>query len=188
MEHILDRACEVLKTGGTILYPTDTIWGIGCDATNPEAVESVYQMKKRVDRKSMLILVYNEEMLRSYVREIPSMALELMNISDSPITIIYPGAQNLATNLVAEDGSIGIRVCKTDFCQNLIARFQKPIVSTSANISGQPPPKQRCNIHSELMEMAGYCVPEPGTKYVPSDKPSSIIKLGIDNSIQIIRK
>ena len=183
----IEYALKILREGKTILYPTDTIWGIGCDATNPKAIAKIYQLKQRTDQKSMLVLVDRPEMITAYVKVIPSIAWELMEASDEPLTIIYPGAINLAPNLINPDGSIGIRVCNSKFCQGLITRFRKPVVSTSANISGQPHPKIFSAIEKSILLGVDYVVnleqSNPDVK-----KPSPIIKLGINNEVQIIRK
>ena len=134
------KACEVMQKGGIILYPTDTIWGIGCDATNAEAVKRVYDIKKRADSKAMLVLVDSSVKVDFYVRDVPAVAWDLIDYATKPLTIIYDGARNLAENLLAEDGSVGIRVTGEAFSKELCFRFRKAIVSTSANISGQPSP------------------------------------------------
>lgn len=182
----LKKAQEVLYQGGLILYPTDTIWGIGCDATNEEAVKRVYELKKRVDNKAMLILVDNPAKLQFYVREVPEVAWELMELSEKPITIIYPGARNLAPNLLAEDGSIGIRLTKEAFSRGLCERFRKAIVSTSANVSGAPSPRTFSEIGSEILNGVDYVVNFRQQEKAVST-PSSIIKLGMSGQIQIIR-
>lgn len=183
----LSKALEVLRSGGVILYPTDTIWGIGCDATNPVAVKRIYEIKQREDMKSMLILMENPNLLNSYVSEVPEIAWDLIEVSDKPITIIYPGAKNLAANLVAPDGSIGIRLTDEPFTQQLIQRFRKPIVSTSANISGQKSPQNFNEISEGIKNVVDYIV-----QYRQDDlskaNPSSIIKLGKSGEIEIIRK
>ena len=137
MHDDLKKAVEVLKSGGIILYPTDTIWGIGCDATNENAVKRIYEIKKREDSKSMLVLMENPALLDRYVEEVPEVAWDLVEISTTPLTVIYPGAKNLAKNLIAEDGSIGIRFTKEKFTSQLLQRLRKPLVSTSANVSGE---------------------------------------------------
>ena len=136
MEQDIQKASEILRKGGIILYPTDTIWGLGCDATNIEAVKKIYQLKQREELKSMLVLVDNIDRIGRYIKQIPEMAIQLIEVNDLPMTIIYPGAVNLASNLVSSDGTIGIRITNDDFCQKLIRKFNKPIVSTSANVSG----------------------------------------------------
>jgi L-threonylcarbamoyladenylate synthase len=183
----LIQTLEVLKSGGVILYPTDTIWGIGCDATNVLAVNRVYEIKRRADVKSMLILLENVNLLNSYVTEVPEIAWDLIEVSDKPLTIIFPNAKNLATNLIATDRSIGIRITKEQFTQQLIQRFRKPIVSTSANISGQRTPRNFYEISEEIKNAVDYVV-----RYRRDDlsisTPSSIIKLGTRGEIKIIRK
>ena len=137
----IKKACQVMREGGVILYPTDTIWGIGCDATNEDAVRRVYEIKQRQDSKAMLVLVDSSVKVDFYVRDVPEVAWDLIDLADKPLTIIYSGARNLAANLLAEDGSVGIRVTNEDFSKRLCQQFRKAIVSTSANISGQPSPK-----------------------------------------------
>jgi len=183
----LPKALEVLRLGGVILYPTDTIWGIGCDSTNIPAVKRVYEIKKREDVKSMLILMDNPNLLNSYVSEIPEIAWELIDVSDKPLTIIYPGAKNLAANLIAQDGSIGIRITKEPFTQQLIQRFRKPIVSTSANISGEKTPLNFYEISEEIKDTVDYIVQYRRDDFTKST-PSAIIKLGRRGEIEIIRK
>jgi L-threonylcarbamoyladenylate synthase len=183
----LAKAVEVLRAGGVILYPTDTVWGIGCDATNAAAVKRIYEIKQREDTKSMLILMENENLLTSYVTEVPEVAWELIEVSESPLTIIYPGAKNLAPNLLAADRSIGIRITREAFTQQLIQRFRRPIVSTSANISDQKSPRNFEEISLEIITKMDYVV-----NYRQDDisavAPSSIIKLGVGGQIEIIRK
>ncbi|GET32439.1 threonylcarbamoyl-AMP synthase [Prolixibacter bellariivorans] len=181
------QAVEVLKKGGIILYPTDTIWGIGCDATNAEAVARIYQLKKREDSMSMLVLMENPNLLNSYIEEVPEVAWELVDVADKPLTIVYPGAKNLATNLIAEDGSVGIRISGEAFTQQLIKRFRRPIVFTSANISSESPPAFFDEVSEEIVDGVDYVV-----QYRQEDRnpvlPSSIIKLGVSGEIQILRK
>jgi len=181
------KAVEVLRSGGIILYPTDTIWGIGCDATNPTAVNRIYEIKKRQDTKSMLVLMENPNLLTSYIAEVPEIAWELIEVADTPLTIIYPRAKNLATNLLATDGSIGIRITNEAFTQQLIQRFRKPVVSTSANISGQKSPQNFAEISDEIKQSVDYIV---GFRQDDRSKsnPSGIIKLGVGGQIEIIRK
>ena len=140
MTNEIQKCIQVLKAGGIILYPTDTVWGIGCDATNEDAVKKVYQLKQRDDAKSLIILVANDAMLNKHVKEVPELAWDLIDISNSPTTIIYEGAQNLAKNVIAQNGSIAIRMVKDNFCHQLVYNYRKPIVSTSANISNSPTP------------------------------------------------
>lgn len=177
----------VLQNGGLILYPTDTIWGIGCDATDEEAVKKIFQLKEREDTKSMLILVDIEGRISQYVDTVPDIAWELLEVTDTPLTIIYPGAKNLAKNLIAQDGSIGIRVVKDEFCQKLISRFKKPIVSTSANIAEASSPLTFFDIDEKIVNGVDYVVKwrQDDISYV---QPSSIIKVGIKNEVKILRK
>jgi len=183
----LVKAVEVLRSGGIILYPTDTIWGIGCDATNPVAVKRIYEIKQRQDTKSMLVLMENPNLLNSYIAEVPEIAWELIEVADSPLTIIYPGAKNLATNLLAADGSVGIRITNEAFTQQLIQRFRKPVVSTSANISGQKSPQNFAEISDEIKKSVDYIVGFRQDDFTRSN-PSGIIKLGVGGQIEIIRK
>lgn len=183
----LVKAIEVLRTGGIILYPTDTIWGLGCDATNSAAVKRIYEIKQREDSKSMLVLMENPNLLNSYMAEVPEIAWELIEVTDQPLTIIYPKAKNLATNLLAPDGSVGIRITNEAFSQQLVQRFRKPIVSTSANISGQKSPQNYTEISEEVKKSVDYIVSYRQDDFSRS-KPSSIIKLGVGGQIEIIRK
>lgn len=187
MHDDIKKALEVLKKGGVILYPTDTIWGIGCDATNVEAVKRIYQIKKREDSKSMLVLMENPALLDRYVDDVPEIAWDLVEISTTPLTVIYPGAKNLAKNLIAEDGSIGIRFTKEAFTTQLLQRFRRPLVSTSANISGEKSPAFFDEISEEIKSQVDYIVEFRQDDRTPST-PSSIIKLGSGGRIDIIRK
>lgn len=181
-------AClETLRSGGIILYPTDTIWGIGCDATNAEAVEKVNQLKGRTKDKNLIILLENDNNIASYVNEVPDVAYELIEYTEEPLTIIYSGAKNLPTNLIAEDGSIGIRVVKNDFCGELIRRFRKPIVSTSANFSGDPSPKTFDDIDQGIIDGVDYVV-KYRQENTDEGKASTIIKLGPSGQFKLIRK
>lgn len=187
MEKDIKKALEVLKGGGVILYPTDTIWGLGCDATNEKAVQRIYEIKKRSDQKSMLVLLDNENKIPSYISEMPEIAWDLIELADKPLTIIYSNAKNLAKNLIAEDGSIGIRISKDEFNQKLIQRFRKPIVSTSANISGEASPQSFSEISQEILDSVDYVVEWKQNDFTKA-QPSSIIKLGPGGEVQIIRK
>lgn len=182
----IKAALEVLQNGGVILYPTDTIWGIGCDAGNEEAVKRIYEIKNRIDSKSMLVLMENAALLERYVDEVPEIAYDLIELTDKPLTIIYDGAKNLAKNLIAEDGSIGIRITTEAFSSDLIRRFKRPVVSTSANVSGKPSPACFDEISQEIIDAIDYVV-----KYRQNDTqkavPSSIMKLGRGGEIKIIR-
>ncbi len=193
----LQEAVRVLRAGGVIVYPTDTVWGIGCDATNEDAVRKVYALKHREDSKSMLVLLDGAGKLQGYVEHIPDAAWDLLEctahdrdsqgLQPRPMTIIYPGAKNIAPNLIAEDGSIGIRITQEPFSKALCEQLHRPIVSTSANISGEPTAKNFRQISQAVLDAADYVC-----RYRRNDetekRPSSIIKLGIDNQIQIIRK
>ena len=183
----LKRACEVMQKGGVILYPTDTIWGIGCDATNPEAVKRVYDIKKRADSKAMLVLVDSTVKVNFYVSDVPAVAWDLIEFTTKPLTIIYSGARNLAPNLLAEDGSVGIRVTNEEFSRRLCQQFRKAIVSTSANISGQPGAANFTEISEEVKSAVDYIV---GFRQddMSRPKPSSIIKLDKGGVIKIIRE
>lgn len=182
----IQAAVDVLKDGGIILYPTDTVWGIGCDATNEKAVAKVFELKKRSDSKSLITLVSDADMLGRYVKVIPEMAINLIEVNDKPMTIIYPGAMNLAPNVVAEDGSVGIRIPISDFCKELVRRFRKPIVSTSANISGEPAPAFYDEIPIDIIEAVDW-VADPYLEEGSTGKASQIIKVGLRGEIEIIR-
>ncbi|MBN1158225.1 MAG: threonylcarbamoyl-AMP synthase [Bacteroidales bacterium] len=182
----LNNALGVLIKGGIILYPTDTIWGIGCDATNENAVEKIYTVKKRKDAKSMIILIDSEAKLSRYVNSIPDIAPELIRVADKPLTIVYPGAQNIARNLVAEDGSVGIRIVRDKFCKALISEFGKPIVSTSANISGSSWPSNFSNIETMILESVDYVV-QWRQQEKSAGRPSGIIKLELNGEVKIVR-
>ena len=204
MKEAIQKALEVLRSGGIILYPTDTVWGIGCDATDPEAVVKVYAIKRREDSKSLVLLASDMDMICRYVKEVPEMAVQLVEVNDKPMTIIYPDAvagsgaaadgtlpkadrHCLAFNTVAEDGTVGIRIPMMDFCQQLVARFGRPIVSTSANISGEATPKKYAEISQEIKDAVDHIV-DPALERSSTGQSSSIIKVGLDYSIEIIRK
>ncbi len=187
MQEDIKKAIEILKSGGIILYPTDTIWGMGCDATNEKAVKRIYEIKQRNDSKSMLILLDNPAKLETYVQDVPNIAWDLIDLTDKPLTIIYDGAKNLATNLIAPDGSIGIRITDELFSRELCKQFRKPIVSTSANISGGSSPLRFSKISSEIKNSVDYIVTYR-QKEIKEIKPSGILKLGKNGTIQIIRK
>lgn len=195
----IQKALEILRKGGVILYPTDTVWGIGCDATDPVAVAKVYALKKREDSKSLVLLASDMDMVCRYVREVPEMAVQLVEVNDKPMTIIYPGAvagekgsdkasrHCLAYNTVAEDGTVGIRVPMMDFCRDLVAKLGRPIVSTSANISGEKTPARFAEIADEIKDGVDHVV-DPSLEKGSTGQSSSIIKVGLDYSIEIIRK
>jgi len=182
----ISNSLEVLKKGGIILYPTDTVWGIGCDATNPEAVERIYTLKKRSDSKAMICLVNSLKMLEQYVDSVPEPAYEVIEYSNKPTTIIYDNPVRVAYNLVADDETLGIRIVKEKFCEQLIYKFRKPLVSTSANISGQSTPNSFAQIAPEILKGVDYVVNLQRSKI--SDKPSAIIKIGNDRTVKVIRK
>ncbi|MDC1105359.1 L-threonylcarbamoyladenylate synthase [Prolixibacteraceae bacterium] len=183
----INKAIEVIKAGGIILYPTDTVWGIGCDAINEEAVRKIYELKKRADSKSMLILMENPGLIDRYVDEMPRVAWELIEVSDKPLTIIYPNAKNLATNLVSDQKTVGIRITSEKFTSDLIRRIRRPIVSTSANISGEPTPSNFDEISDEIKNGVDYIV-EFRQDDTSKKQSSSIIKLGASGQIEILRK
>ncbi|WP_100612539.1 L-threonylcarbamoyladenylate synthase [Confluentibacter lentus] len=185
MQTEINNALQTLKQGGLILYPTDTVWGIGCDASNTEAVKKVYELKQREDSKALICLVADDRMLKKYVKKIPEVAFNILDVADNPITIIYDDAQNLAENLIAEDKTIAIRIPNDDFCFQLLRRFNGAIVSTSANLSGQPTPKSFKEIAPEVLKGVDYVVNLHHEKIC--DKPSSIIKLGNDGQVKVIR-
>ena len=218
-DEVLAEALKTLRAGGTILYPTDTVWGLGCDATNPEAVAKIFAIKRRSEAKSLVLLASDLDMVAKYVRQIPSIAVDLVEVNDKPMTIIYPEAQagvagepgdrwHLAWNAVAEDGSVGIRIPLVEaeeeasegprkaaprndltagaFCRELVRRLRRPLVSTSANISGEPTPASFAEISEEIKSAVDYVVPKPFGAGA-SGRSSQIIKLGLDGEVQILR-
>ncbi|OQC34030.1 MAG: Threonylcarbamoyl-AMP synthase [Bacteroidetes bacterium ADurb.Bin057] len=187
MNETLKKAVEVLRQGGVILYPTDTIWGLGCDATNATAVQRIYDIKQRTNSKAMLVLIDSSAKLQGYVREVPDIAWDLIDLSEKPLTIIYSGAKNLAENLVAEDGSIGIRITRETFSKRLCEQFRKPIVSTSANISNTTAPKSFSEIDENIKNNVDYIVDYRQNEKIKATA-SSIIKLEVNGQITIIRK
>ena len=187
LEDDVRNAVEVLRKGGVILYPTDTVWGIGCDATNAEAVAKVYKIKQRDDSKAMICLVVSDARLQRYVRDVPNVAWDILDLATKPTTVILDNAVNLAPNLIAEDGSIAIRITKEAFSHELCYRFQKPIVSTSANISGEEAAQNYSDISQELIDAVDYVCWTRRQEHKPHT-PSSIIKLGQDGEVSIIRK
>ncbi|HIZ91994.1 MAG TPA: threonylcarbamoyl-AMP synthase [Candidatus Bacteroides merdavium] len=187
MNEEIKKACQVMREGGVILYPTDTIWGIGCDATNEDAVRRVYEIKQRADSKAMLVLVDSAVKVDFYVQDVPEVAWDLIELTDKPLTIIYSGARNLAPNLLAEDGSVGIRVTSEEFSKRLCQQFRKAIVSTSANVSGQPSPQNFSEISEEIKAAVDYIV-DYRREETGKAKPSSIIKLDKGGVIKIIRQ
>ena len=181
MTEDIKKACEVMQAGGIILYPTDTIWGIGCDATNEKAVQRVYELKKRADNKAMLVLMDSSAKLNMYVNDIPDIAWDLIEVADKPLTIIYSNAKNLA-----DDGSVGIRITNEEFSRQLCERFRKPLVSTSANVSGDLSPANFSEVSEVVKNGVDYIV-----SYRQDDmskaQPSNILKLGAGGLIQVIR-
>ena len=187
MKEDIVKSLQVLRDGGIILYPTDTIWGLGCDATNAEAVARICRIKKREDSKSMLVLVDDEKRLYRYVSTVPDMAIDITRIADKPVTIIYPGVDGLASNLIAEDGSTGIRITTDPFCRQLIRHLGRPVVSTSANISGENPPSIFREISDEIKSAVDYIVTHRQNE-TRKGMPSPVIKIGLNNEIQILRQ
>ena len=182
----IKNAIDTMRNGGVILYPTDTVWGIGCDATNPDAVAKVYKIKRRDDSKALICLVDSDARLQRYVRNVPEVDWDLLELADKPTTVILDNAVNLAPNLVAEDGSIAMRITKENFSKELCFRFQKPIVSTSANISGEPAAQNYRDISEELLNAVDYVCRTRRQEHKPH-KPSSIIKLSENGEVKIIR-
>jgi L-threonylcarbamoyladenylate synthase len=181
------NAFKVLQEGGIILYPTDTIWGIGCDATNTEAIQKIYRLKQRDEAKSMIILLDTENKLESYVQEVNSLAYDLIEYAENPLTLIMPGAKNISPALIAADGSVGIRVSSNEFCKQLIQRLRKPLVSTSANISGKPSPQYFSQIDQEIIDGVDYVVDiDQHSKEIKN--PSTIMKLAPDGRFEFIRR
>jgi len=180
------QCLKVLSAGGLILYPTDTVWGIGCDATNAEAVKRVYRLKQRDDSKALIVLIDSADHLDHYVVDVPAIARELIDVAVKPLTIIYEGAYNLAPNVLGDEDSIGIRIPNDEFCHRLCERFGKPIVSTSANVSGQPTAKRFSDIDSIIVENVDYAVEYRRDDTTPH-QPSNIILLSRDGTFKIIR-
>jgi L-threonylcarbamoyladenylate synthase len=186
MNHVITQALEVLQRGGLLLYPTDTLWGIGCDATNEQAVEKIFTLKQRAGSKSLILLAGSMAMVERYVQQVPGIAYSLVEVALQPLTIIYPQAAGLAPNVTADDGSVAIRVVQHDFCSALLQRFKKPITSTSANLSGMPPPATFRDIADTIKQGVDFVVPAAMDKGA-TGKPSSILKLGLSGEVQVIR-
>ncbi len=183
----IKESLNTLRIGGIILYPTDTIWGLGCDPTNETAVNGIFKLKSREGNKSLIILADGISMIERYVKDVPEIVYELIEVADTPLTIIYPAGKNLAAGVCSDDGSIGIRICKDVFCSELISRFRKPIVSTSANFSGSPSPGNFSEINASLFDKVDYIVKhrqDDRSKY----SASPVIKINSDGSFIIIRK
>ena len=181
------NALKVLKEGGIILYPTDTIWGIGCDATNTEAVQKIYRLKQRDEAKSMIILLDNDNKLQSYINDVPELAYDLIEFAENPLTLVMPGAKNISPALIAADGSVGVRVSDHPFCQQLIQRLRKPLVSTSANISGKPSPQYFSQIDQEIIDGVDYVV-DIDQHSMEIKSPSTIMRLSPNGSFEFIRR
>ena len=186
MEKEILAAIEVLRAGGLILYPTDTVWGIGCDATNAEAVEKIYKLKQSENKTSMIVLCRDADMIVRYVNKAPGIAFEVMELSDKPLTAILPGAVGVAKNLIPEAQTLGVRIPQHEFCQALLRKFGKPIVSTSANISGEPTAKRLKDVDEAIINGVDYVV-HPRLEGKPTLKPSSIIAFGEGGEVEIIR-
>lgn len=180
------KACSTLKEGGIILYPTDTVWGIGCDATNKEAVKKIFLLKERDTEKALIVLVSGFDMLSEYVSDIPEYAKELISKTSEPLTVIYPAAHGLPNNLIAADESVGIRIVNDDFCRTIIECFGKPIVSTSANISGEQTPAIFNEVKEEIKNKVDYIV-EYNRDCLRRNNPSKVIRIKPDSSIEVIR-
>mgnify|MGYP006142121791 FL=1 len=186
MNEEIQKAYEVIQNGGIILYPTDTVWGIGCDATNAEAVKKIYDLKKREESKSMIVLMNGEKMIYNVFKDIPEVAWQILDLSEKPTTLILDKPRNVAPNIIADDQSLAVRIVKEPFCYKLMERMKRPLVSTSANISGQPTTKSFKEISPEIIKGVDYVVNLHREKIC--DKPSTIIKLTLDSKVQIIRK
>lgn len=185
----VDFALNVLRGGGVILYPTDTIWGLGCDATCSDAVNKIIRLKGRSDNQSFIVLVHEVKLIEHYIEQVPEIAYSLIEVSDTPLTIIYPGAHSsgLAPQVIAPDGSVAIRVVQHPFCSSILQKFRKPIVSTSANFTGKPAPTSFSAIDPNLHKLVDHCV-DPAFEAPATGKPSSIIKLQLNGQVEIIRK
>ncbi len=187
MDREIELAIEVLRKGGIILYPTDTVWGIGCDATNEEAVAKIYSLKRSEDKHAMLVLCRDADMVVRYVDKAPGIAFEVMEMATKPLTLILPGATGLAKNLIPEAKTLGVRVPDHEFCYKLLRKFGRPIVSTSANISGEPTPRSVRDISKEIIEGVDFMV-NPRFQGRPTGQPSSIIAFGERGEVKIIRE
>lgn len=182
----VNQCYDILTNGGLILYPTDTVWGIGCDATNAEAVEKIYKLKQRSNTKTMICLVANDFMLEQHIEKVPELAYDIIDLATKPTTIVYESPKGIAPNLIAEDNTLAIRVASDQFCQYLIKKFKRPIVSTSANIAGQPTPNSFKEISNEILKGVDYIVNLDRDKI--NSTPSSIIMLGNDGTVKVIRE
>jgi L-threonylcarbamoyladenylate synthase len=187
LEEDIINAINTLEKGGIILYPTDTVWGLGCDATNQAAVDKIFRIKNRNENKSLIILVDSEEMLRDYVNDVPDVAFDILDVTQIPVTIIYPGGKNLSEGVCSEDGSAGIRICHDKFCHEMIGKFGRPVVSTSANLSRQKAPENFSEIKENIIGSADYVVSYRRDE-IRKSKPSPVIKILDDGTIKILRK
>ena len=185
MKTEIENVIETLKRGGIILYPTDTVWGIGCDATHPTAIEKIYKLKKRANDKSLICLVNSLNMLEQYVERVPKSAYDVIKFSVEPTTIIYDDPIRISESLIAPDNSLAIRIVEDDFCKKLLQKFKRPIIATSANISGEKSPLNFQEISSEILEGVDYVVNLHHDK--KSGKPSTIIKIKNDGTVKVIR-
>ena len=181
------KAFKIIQDGGIILYPTDTIWGIGCDATNTEAVQKIYRIKQRDEAKSMIILLDNDNKLQTYISEVPDIAYDLIEFAENPLTLVMPGAKNISPALINSDSSIGVRVVKHDFCEQLIQRMRKPLVSTSANISGKPSPQYFSQIDQEIIDGVDYVV-DIDQHSMEIKTPSTIMRLAPNGGFEFLRR
>ncbi len=186
MDEEIKETVKNLKSGKTILYPTDTVWGLGCDATNPRAVEKIYKIKRRVESKSMIVLLDNADKLEHYINKVPEITWDLLESIDTPLTIVYPEAKNLARNVVARDNTIAIRITNDEFCKTLIREFGKPIVSSSANLSGEPAPIIFSQVSNVVRKEVDYIV-KLHHQRISKTKPSTIIKIQSDGHFKVIR-
>ena len=186
MQNLYHDAIASLKAGGVILYPSDTIWGIGCDVRDDAAIEKIWQIKQRPAEKGLIVLISKIEQLSEYVEEVPEIAWDLVEFAEDPLTVIYPKGKNVSKHLLAPDGSIAIRLLKDEFCKGLVYRYQRAIVSTSANISGGPSPKDFSSVAKEIKDQVDYILQAPQAKQV-NTKPSKIVKLGLGGEFSLIR-
>lgn len=186
MENNVAAAVETLRNGGIILYPTDTVWGLGCDAANEEAVAKIYALKQSENKKSMLVLCSDADMIVRYVDKAPAIAFEVMEMADSPLTAILPGARGLAANLIPEECTLGVRIPDHEFCSRMLRKFGRPVVSTSANISGENTPKTLAEVTKQIIYGADYVV-DPRCEGKSTRKPSAIIAFGEGGEVKIIR-
>jgi L-threonylcarbamoyladenylate synthase len=187
MQQEINKAIEFLKEGKVILYPTDTVWGLGCDVTNASAVKKIFEIKKRADHKAMIVLISEIGQLYDYVQKIPEIAWDLVDFAEEPLTVIYPQGKNVAPELLGEDGSIALRLVRDEFCKRLISKFRKAIVSTSANLSGDPAPAGFAQINPDILSGVDYVV-NWRQQEVSNSKPSTIVKLELNGEIKFIRK